>query len=247
MSIPPRSDSGVPASLATTDSGYTCTPLGYMPPDGARSNRLKTSRTQRRHASGLAAPLPLFPRNRPVAQVRPSGPSVSWRHHFPHRCRWRGQVAVLGTNTVVLWVNTSLLLDVALCEIFWVGTSRCQAQLLALPFLLWAWLTDLWALSSEFTRWPIVFWVCLSPIKVPEVHCAEPRLVRGREWRIIPTHGSCRPVWLHGRRKKKERELVRCATSARILASQQGHEARPGSLAARACRHRHGPQVKCAR
>ena len=77
----------LPASLATTDSGYTSTPLGYLPPDGARSNRLKTSRTQRRHASGLAAPLPLFPRNRPVAQVRPSGLSVTRRQHSPHRCR----------------------------------------------------------------------------------------------------------------------------------------------------------------
>ena len=56
MSIPLRSDSGVPASLATTDSGYTFTLLGYLPPDGARSNSLKTSRTQRRHASCTSAP-----------------------------------------------------------------------------------------------------------------------------------------------------------------------------------------------
>ena len=56
-------------------------------PDGARSNRLKSSRSQRRHASGLAAPLLLFPRNRPVAQVRLSGLSVSRRQHSPHRCR----------------------------------------------------------------------------------------------------------------------------------------------------------------
>ena len=52
MSIPPRSDSEVPARFCNhCNSGYTSTPLGYLPTDGARSNRLETSRTQRRRAS----------------------------------------------------------------------------------------------------------------------------------------------------------------------------------------------------